>query len=59
MATIVTPNKPQMKKTNVDNLISPMVHDPLQTSNHNHSNPTPNINFPSINPTPSLGKRSS
>ena len=60
MATIIMPNKPQIEKTtNVDNLTYPMVLDPLQTSNQNQSNPTPNINSPSINPTPSLGKISS
>ena len=47
------------KKTNVDSLTSPMFLDPLQTSNNNHSNPTPNINSPLITPTPSLSKRSS
>ena len=33
-----------------------MVLNPPQTFNHDHSIPAPNINSPSINPTPSLGK---
>ena len=36
-----------------------MVLDPLQTSNHNHSNKSQNIKSRSINPTSSLVKRSS
>ena len=59
MAAIITPNKTQKEKKKVDNLTSPMVLDPLQTSNHNHCIPTPNINSPNINPKPNLGKRSS
>ena len=58
MATISTPNNSEMKKMNAYNLKSPIVLDPLQTSNNNHSNPIATIHSPPINPTPILGKRS-
>ena len=56
MAAIITPNKPQKEKKKVDTLTSLMVLDLLQTSNHNHSIPAPDINPQPINPTPSLVK---